>query len=114
MRQRTVVAHRLADLPEGEMPDHPRTDHEARKQCGQRAENRPERQVLEHVEAGVILREQFGEPQQHQLALLARSAARTRSMRAEREPLNSTVTPGSSSSFNASASDSTSVKCRPP
>ncbi len=118
VRLRPVVAHRLADLHPRQPGDHLRPDEERDQERGHARQHRAQREVAEDVERADVLRQELGQPEQHQCAPAAvspASAATTRSIRMKREPLTSTVVPARARSRDAAPrSASTVAKCSAP
>ena len=65
MRLRPVIAYRLPDLVAAQATDHLRPNHKGNQQRRQHPQDGTQRQVLENVEAAVVLTEIFGEVDKH-------------------------------------------------
>ena len=97
VRLRPVVAHGLADLHPRQPDDDLRADDERDQERRHAAQHGAQREVAEDVERADVLRQELGQPQEHQCAPSPpdgpHSAATTRSMRMKREPLTRIVVP---------------------
>ena len=65
MRLRTVVAHTLTDLVSRQALDQGWTHEQRDGERRDHGENRPQREVTEDIEPGLITRQVFGQKQQH-------------------------------------------------
>src|SRR5690606_438689 len=122
MTLRPVAADLLADLVQSQAANQHRSNQQGDGERGQRAQNRPEGQILEHVEGADVLAQRFQQIKQHAQfpsdtcrgGCAASKASTTCSMPLERDPFTKSVTPGCNNSVKRAIKSVLFSKCSPP